>query len=194
MRNESQPPSGSAIRNPQSVFGKIRGRVWKYGDNVDTDVIIPARYLTMTDEAELGQHCLEDLDPGFAKKVQRGDIILAGNLFGCGSSREHAPIAIKGAGCSGVIARSFARIFLRNSINVGLPVLECPSLYDDAVEGDLIEADLAAGTVTNTRTGQVHSITPYPQFMLDILAVGGLVPYTRARLQGTGDRGQGNAV
>lgn len=161
---------------------KIRGRVWKYGDNVDTDVIIPARYLTINDEAELGRHCLEDLDPDFIKKVQKSDVILAGNLFGCGSSREHAPIAIKGAGCSAVVARSFARIFLRNSINVGLPAIECPTLYDEAEEGDNIEADLAAGTVANLRTGRSHPIAPYPQFMLDILEVGGLVPYTRAKL------------
>jgi 3-isopropylmalate/(R)-2-methylmalate dehydratase small subunit len=161
---------------------KVRGRVWKYGDNVDTDVIIPARYLTLTDAKELGQHCMEDLDSEFVKKVQPGDIVLAGNLFGCGSSREHAPIAIKGVGCSAVIARSFARIYLRNSINVGLPPIECPSLYDETQEGDIIEADLAEGTVTNTRTGTVHQIAPFPEFMLDILDAGGLVPYTRDKL------------
>jgi len=161
---------------------KISGRVWKYGDNVDTDVIIPARYLTMTDTKELGQHCLEDLDPDFVQKVQPGDIILAGNLFGCGSSREHAPIAIRGAGCSAVIARSFARIFLRNAVNVGLPPIECPTLYDEAQEGDVIEADLAEGAVVNTRTGTMHRISPFPQFMLDILDAGGLVPYTREKL------------
>src|SRR5579871_1884217 len=161
---------------------KIRGRVWKFGDNVDTDVIIPARYLTATDPKELGAHCMEDLDPEFVKKVQPGDILLAGNLFGCGSSREHAPIAIKGVGCSGVIARSFARIFLRNSINVGLPLVECASLYDEAQEGDVIEADLAEGTVVNTRTGTVHRVAPFPEFMLDILDAGGLVPYTRNKI------------
>ena len=162
---------------------KIRGRVWKYGDNVDTDVIIPARYLTMTDEKELGMHCLEDLDTEFRGKVQPGDIILAGNLFGCGSSREHAPIAIKGAGCGAVIARSFARIYLRNSINVGLPAIECPSVYDEAQEGDIIEADLVEGTLVNTRTGTTHTVAPYPQFLLDILNAGGAVPYTKGRLE-----------
>jgi len=161
---------------------KVRGRIWKYGDNVDTDVIIPARYLTMTDATELGAHCLEDLDPEFVKKVQPGDIILAGNLFGCGSSREHAPIAIKGVGCSAVIARSFARIYLRNSINVGLPPIECGPIYDESEEGDVVEADLSEGTVTNTRTGKVYEIAPFPEFMLDILDKGGLVPYTRDKL------------
>ncbi|MPZ14757.1 MAG: 3-isopropylmalate dehydratase small subunit [Chloroflexi bacterium] len=160
----------------------IQGRVWKYGDDIDTDVIIPARYLTLTDENELGKHCLEDLDPSFVSKVQPGDVILAGNLFGCGSSREHAPIALKGVGCAAVVARSFARIFLRNSINVGLPAIECPSAYDTAQEGDVLEIDLAAGTVTNTRTGAVHQSAPYPQFMLDVLDAGGLVPFTREKL------------
>lgn len=161
---------------------RVKGRVWKYGDNVDTDVIIPARYLTLTDAKELGAHCLEDLDTEFVKKVQPGDIILAGNLFGCGSSREHAPIAIKGVGCGAVIARSFARIYLRNSINVGLPPIECSALYDESEEGDVVEADLSEGTVTNLRTGVTYAITPFPQFMLDILDKGGLVPYTRDNL------------
>jgi 3-isopropylmalate/(R)-2-methylmalate dehydratase small subunit len=161
---------------------KITGRVWKYGDNVDTDVIIPARYLTMTDAKELGAHCLEDLDPEFVKKVQPGDIILAGNLFGCGSSREHAPIAIKGVGCSAVVARSFARIYQRNSVNVGLPPIECAKLYDETNEGDVIEADLSEGVIVNTRTGSVYDISPFPQFMLDIMNAGGLVPYTRDKL------------
>jgi 3-isopropylmalate/(R)-2-methylmalate dehydratase small subunit len=168
---------------------KVKGRVWKYGDNVDTDVIIPARYLTLTDAQELGAHCMEDIDADFVKKVQPGDIILAGNLFGCGSSREHAPIAIKGVGCSAVIARSFARIYLRNSINVGLPPIECPAIYDESEEGDVIEADLSEGVVTNTRTGKVYQIAPFPQFMLDILGAGGAVPYNRAKLAASGTGG-----
>jgi len=161
---------------------KVRGRIWKYGDNVDTDVIIPARYLTLTDAKELGAHAMEDLDSDFVKKVQPGDIILAGNLFGCGSSREHAPIAIKGVGCGAVIARSFARIYLRNSINVGLPPIECAPIYDESEEGDVVEADLSEGTVINTRTGKSYEIAPFPEFMLDILDAGGLVPYTRDKL------------
>ena len=170
---------------------KMRGRVWKYGDNVDTDVIIPARYLTMTEEADLGRHCFEDLDAEFVGKVQPGDIVLAGNLFGCGSSREHAPIAIKGAGCSAVVARSFARIYLRNSVNVGLPPVECASIYDETETGDVLEIDLAEGTVTNTRTGAVHTSAPYPQFMLDILGAGGLVPFTREKLAREASRADG---
>ena len=158
------------------------GAVWKYGDNVDTDVIIPARYLTMSTPEELAPHCMEDLDPGFAEAVQPGDVIVAGENFGCGSSREHAPLAIKGAGVSCVVAKSFARIFYRNAINSGLPILECPQAVEDAEKGDVLTVDLAGGTITNARTGCVHQIAPFPPFIMQIIEAGGYVAYTRRRL------------
>lgn len=160
----------------------IRGRAWKYGDNVDTDAIIPARYLNMSTEAELAPHCMEDIDASFAKKVQRGDIIVAGKNFGCGSSREHAPLAIKGAGVSCVIAETFARIFYRNAINIGLPILECPEAARAIQTGHTLEVDLAAGTIHDVDTGQTFQATPYPPFMLELIAAGGLIPYTRQKL------------
>ncbi|MGQ9849788.1 MAG: 3-isopropylmalate dehydratase small subunit [Aggregatilineaceae bacterium] len=158
---------------------KLQGRVWKYGDNIDTDVIIPARYLVTTDPKALAAHCMEDLDQSFAKEVQPGDIIVGGSNFGCGSSREHAPISIKGAGVSCVIAESFARIFFRNAINIGLPILECPPAARDAQKGDVLSVDLAAGTITNHRTGQTYQASPYPPVVLAIINAGGLVPYAR---------------
>ncbi len=160
----------------------IRGRAWKYGDNVDTDAIIPARYLNMSTEAELAPHCMEDIDPSFAKRVQRGDILVAGKNFGCGSSREHAPLALKGAGVSCVIAETFARIFYRNAINIGLPILECPEAVRATQTGHTLEVDLATGTIRNLDTGQTFQATPYPPFMLELIAAGGLIPYTRQRL------------
>lgn len=166
----------------------IRGRAWKYGDNVDTDAIIPARYLNMSTEAELAPHCMEDIDAEFAQKVQRGDIIVAGKNFGCGSSREHAPLAIKGAGVSCVIAETFARIFYRNAINIGLPILECPEAARATKAGHTLEVDLAAGTIRNLDTGQTFQATPYPPFMLDLIAAGGLIPYTRQKLAQGGGR------
>jgi 3-isopropylmalate/(R)-2-methylmalate dehydratase small subunit len=160
-----------------------KGRVWKYGDHVDTDAILPARYLSLSTLEELARHCMEDVDAIFAAGVQLGDVIVAGENFGCGSSREHAPLAIKGAGVSCVVARSFARIFYRNAINVGLPILECPAAVDGIESGHQLAIDLEAGQICNLTTGQVHQAEPYPPFMLEIIRAGGLVPYTRQRLE-----------
>jgi 3-isopropylmalate/(R)-2-methylmalate dehydratase small subunit len=162
---------------------KHSGTVWKYGDNVDTDVIIPARYLNVSTAEELAGHCLEDLDATFAGSVQPGDVIVAGENFGCGSSREHAPLAIKGAGVSCVVARSFARIFYRNAINVGLPILECPAAVAAVDAGHRLEIDLEEGRVTNLTIGQTYQAEPYPPFMMEIINAGGLVKYTRARMR-----------
>ncbi|MHB1161398.1 MAG: 3-isopropylmalate dehydratase small subunit [Chloroflexota bacterium] len=162
---------------------KLVGRVWKYGPNVDTDVIIPARYLTEFRAAELAKHCMEDLDSSFAREVRPGDIIVAGRSFGIGSSREHAPVSIKASGIAAVIAPSFARIFHRNSINVGLPVVECEGIDEDVEKGDEVEVDLTEGTVLNRRTGRLFRAGRYPDFMLGIIQAGGLVPYTREKLR-----------
>jgi 3-isopropylmalate/(R)-2-methylmalate dehydratase small subunit len=161
----------------------IRGRAWKYGDNVDTDVIIPARYLSASTAEELAPHCLEDLDDTFASEVQPGDVIVAGENFGSGSSREHAPLAIKGAGVGCVVARSFARIFHRNAINIGLPILEAPAAVDAIEDGHQLDVDLEGGQIRNLSTGEVHRSEPYPPFMLEIVGAGGLVPYTRRQLE-----------
>lgn len=161
---------------------KLRGRVWKYGDNVDTDAIIPARYLNVSTAKELAAHCMEDIDAGFAGQVQEGDIIVAGANFGCGSSREHAPLAIKGAGVSCVIAESFARIFYRNAINIGLPILECPAAVAATQAGQTLEVDLEQGTITNLDTGETFNAVPYPPFLMGIIEAGGLIPYTRREL------------
>jgi 3-isopropylmalate/(R)-2-methylmalate dehydratase small subunit len=161
----------------------IQGRAWKYGDNVDTDVIIPARYLNVSLAEELARHCMEDADPGFASAVRTGDFIIAGENFGCGSSREHAPLAIRGAGIGCVIARSFARIFYRNAINVGLPILESPSAVDDIESGHQLSVELESGQIRNLTTGTVHRSEPYPPFMMEIIGVGGLVPYARRQLE-----------
>ena len=158
---------------------KLEGKVWKYGDNIDTDVIIPARYLNTTDPVTLAAHCMEDIDQVFAREVERGDIIVGGTNFGCGSSREHAPISIKGAGVSCIVAESFARIFFRNAINIGLPILESPEAARDAQKGDPLSVDLVAGIITNQRTGKTYQASPYPPFVLGIINAGGLVPYTR---------------
>ncbi len=154
---------------------KIRGRVFKYGNDVDTDVIIPARYLNTTSESELASHCMEDIDPDFVKKVRPGDIIVAGDNFGCGSSREHAPIAIKASGVKLVIAASFARIFYRNSINIGLPIWECPEAAAAIANGDEAEADLAAGIITDVTTGKTFIAQPFPPFIQNIIEAGGLI-------------------
>jgi 3-isopropylmalate/(R)-2-methylmalate dehydratase small subunit len=159
-----------------------RGRAWKLGDNVDTDAIIPARYLSVSTSEKLARHCLEDLAPAFVGAVQDGDVLVAGENFGCGSSREHAALALKGAGVGCVVARSFARIFFRNAINVGLPVLECPAAVEATEEGHLVEIDPEAGQVRNLSTGLVYEAEPFPPFMMDILTAGGLVPYTRRRI------------
>ena len=153
------------------------GRVFKYGDNVDTDVIIPARYLNVSDGNELAKYCMIDIDDQFASKVQKGDIIVAGKNFGCGSSREHAPLAIKCAGISCVIAPTFARIFFRNSINIGLPIMECPEAADDLKDGDKVSVDFSTGVITNETTGKTYKAEPFPEFMQKIIASGGLVQY-----------------
>jgi 3-isopropylmalate/(R)-2-methylmalate dehydratase small subunit len=157
------------------------GRAWCYGDSVDTDVIIPARYLTSTDELELAKHALEDLDPGFVSAVQQGDVVVAGSNFGCGSSREHAPIALKGAGVGAVVARSFARIFFRNAINTGLAIVTCPRLVDVTDSGDAIEVDVAGGLVTNVTKNKSFEAEPLPDFILEIVECGGLVEWVKQR-------------
>ena len=151
------------------------GKVIKYGDNVDTDVIIPARYLNTSDHNELASHCMEDLDKDFTKKVQKGDIMVAGDNFGCGSSREHAPIAIKASGISLVIANTFARIFYRNSINIGLAILECPEAVANINDGDVVEADLDNGVIYNRTTGKSFKTQPFPEFIQKIIQNGGLI-------------------
>ena len=156
---------------------KLKGKVWKFGDDVNTDEIIPARYLNISDPEGLAAHCMEDADPDFMKKMSPGDIIVADKNFGCGSSREHAPIAIKAAGISCVIAKSFARIFYRNCINMGLPILECEDAVLGISEGDEVEVDLETGTITNLTTDKTHSAQPFPEFMRQIIAAGGLMKY-----------------
>jgi 3-isopropylmalate/(R)-2-methylmalate dehydratase small subunit len=161
----------------------MSGRVWKYGENVDTDAIIAARYLNTSSEAELAAHAMQDLDPTFAGQVKPGDIIVAGKNFGCGSSREHAPLALKACGVACIVAESYARIFYRNAINIGLPILECSEAAQATLAGQMLEVDLASGRIHNQDTGQTYQAIPYPPFMLDLIAAGGLVPYTRAKLQ-----------
>ena len=149
-------------------------KVIKYGDNVDTDVIIPARYLNTTDKAELASHCMEDLDADFHKKITAGDVMVAGKNFGCGSSREHAPIAIKESGIAMVIAESYARIFYRNAINIGLPIIECPEAAREIQNGDVVTADFDKGIITDETTGKQYAVTPFPEFIQKIIKVGGL--------------------
>lgn len=161
----------------------MHGKVWKFGDDVDTDAIIPARYLNTSDAMELARHVMEDADPTFPGKVCRGDIIVALKNFGCGSSREHAPIAIKEAGISCVIAHSFARIFYRNAVNIGLPILESPDAAEKLREGDTVTVDLAGGTILNEATGETYQAAPFPPFMRAIMEHGGLIPYVQWRLQ-----------
>jgi 3-isopropylmalate/(R)-2-methylmalate dehydratase small subunit len=158
------------------------GTVWKYGDGVDTDVIIPARYLTSTDEAELAKHALEDLDDTFASGVRPGDVVVAGANFGCGSSREHAPVALKGSGVSAVVASSFARIFFRNAINTGLPIVTCPEAVAASDAGDEIEVDVAAGLVRNVTKNKTYEAEPLPDFIMDIVRRGGLVEWVKSRV------------
>jgi 3-isopropylmalate/(R)-2-methylmalate dehydratase small subunit len=160
----------------------LKGKVWRYGDNVDTDAIIPARYLNVSTSEELALHCMEDIDRDFAGAVQPGDVIVGGRNFGCGSSREHAPLAIKGLGVSCVIAETFARIFYRNAINIGLPILECPEAVTGAEAGQTLEVELETGTIRNLDTGQVFQAAPYPPFMMEIISVGGLIEFTREEL------------
>ena len=153
----------------------VHGFVHKFGDNVDTDVIIPARYLNTADHKELASHCMEDIDKDFIHKVKSGDIITAGANFGCGSSREHAPIAIKASGVSCVIAATFARIFYRNAINIGLPILECPEAAAAISEGDEVEVDFDTGVITDKTSGKTFQAEPFPDFIKDIIAAGGLL-------------------
>lgn len=160
----------------------IKGKVWRFGDDVDTDLIIPARYLNTSDPKELAAHCLEDANPEFARKVQPGEIIVAGKNFGCGSSREHAPLAIKAAGVSCVIAVTFARIFYRNAINIGLPILEAEEAVREVKEGALLEINLEEGRITHVDTGRVYQAASFPGFMRELITAGGLIPYVRSRL------------
>ena len=160
----------------------IKGKVWRFGDDIDTDVIIPARYLNTSDPKELAAHCMEDADPEFARRVQPGEIIVAGNNFGCGSSREHAPLAIKAAGVSCVVAATFARIFFRNAFNIGLPILECAEAAREVKAGEELEINLEEGKITNLTTGRVYQATPFPKFMQELISAGGLIPYVRSRL------------
>lgn len=154
---------------------KASGFVHKYGDNVDTDVIIPARYLNSPDARELAQHCMEDIDVDFVKNVKQGDIIVAAENFGCGSSREHAPISIKASGVSCVIASTFARIFYRNAINVGLPILECKEASQKIEKGDKVEIDFNTGTITNNTKNETYQAEPFPEFIQNIINKGGLL-------------------
>ena len=156
---------------------EAKGKVFKYGDNVDTDVIIPARYLAIQDRKELASHCMEDIDTGFVKQVKPGDIMVAGNNFGCGSSREHAPLVIKESGVSCVIAGTFARIFFRNAINIGLPIIECKEASEGINAGDKVEIDFDSGEIRDITTGKAYQGTPFPAFMQDIINAGGLVNY-----------------
>ncbi len=159
---------------------QVKGTVFKYGNDVDTDVIIPARYLNNTSENELAMHCMEDIDSEFIKNVKKGDIIVAGDNFGCGSSREHAPIAIKASGVSIVIANSFARIFYRNSINIGLPILECPEAATEISAGDTVSVDLDRGIITDETTGKQYTAQPFPEFIQQIIRDGGLLKHLKA--------------
>jgi 3-isopropylmalate/(R)-2-methylmalate dehydratase small subunit len=160
----------------------IKGKVYKYDANVDTDAIIPARYLNVSDPTELARHCMEDIDKDFAGRVEAGDIIMAATNFGCGSSREHAPLAIKALGISCIIAKSFARIFFRNAINIGLPLLECEAVVDNTEAGDILEIDLASGRIKNLTNDREFSAKPYPDFMAELISAGGLIEHTKKRL------------
>jgi 3-isopropylmalate/(R)-2-methylmalate dehydratase small subunit len=160
----------------------LKGKIHKYGADVNTDVIIPARYLNIYDAVELAKHCMEDIDEDFLKRVAPGDIMMATTNFGCGSSREHAPMAIKATGISCVIAKSFARIFFRNSINIGLPLLECEGAVDNTETGDIMEVDLSSGEIKNVTKGLTSTASPYPDFMTEIISSGGLIEYTKKRL------------
>lgn len=160
----------------------LRGHAFKFGKNIDTDAIIPARHCNTSDPKELAKHCMEDADPEFVKKMKPGDLIVADSNFGCGSSREVAPISIKTAGVSAVIAKSFARIFFRNSINIGLPIMECAEAVDGIREGDEVELDTTAGVIRNLSTGAEFRAVPFPDFLQRIIARGGLLAYVEERL------------
>ncbi|MDO8635156.1 MAG: 3-isopropylmalate dehydratase small subunit [Dehalococcoidia bacterium] len=164
----------------------IKGKVHKYGANVDTDAIIPARYLNVSDPALLAKHCMEDIDKDFVTRVRAGDIIVATSNFGSGSSREHAPVAIKAVGISCVIAESYARIFYRNAINIGLPILECPEAVKGSQSGDTLEVELETGKIKNISRGKTYQAQPFPAFMMELISAGGLVAYTKRRLEAKG--------
>ena len=163
---------------------EAKGRIWKFGNDINTDEIIPARYLNTSDPDELAKHCMEDADPEFPNKVQKGDIIVAGTNFGCGSSREHAPIALKAAGVACVIAGSFARIFYRNSFNMGLPILECSDIFESVEEGDVIEVSLDSGVITLGKDGKTLQADPVPEFMQSLIKEGGLMNYVVGKVKG----------
>lgn len=156
------------------------GKAIKYGDNINTDVILPGQYLNLTDELELAKHCMEGIDPEFQSKVEKGDIIVAGSNFGCGSSREHAPMALRASGISCIIAKSFATIFYRNAVNIGLPVIECSEAVEETSNGDKLEVDIISGTVKNLTTGKIYKTTAYPSTIQAIIKAGGLVNYVKA--------------
>lgn len=160
----------------------MKGKVWKFGDDIDTDIIIPGRYLILRGEDELAEHAMEGLDPEFPKKVSKGDVIVAGKNFGCGSSREHAPVALKGAGISVVVAESFARIFYRNAINVGLPLLEAKDISKKVSEGDEVDIDMDKGILKDLNTSEEFEVKGLPEFMLEILNKGGLIPYLKENI------------
>jgi 3-isopropylmalate/(R)-2-methylmalate dehydratase small subunit len=165
----------------------LKGKVHKYGANVNTDVIIPARYLYLSEPAELAKHCMEDIDQDFLDRVQPGDIIMATTNFGCGSSREHAPLAIKAAGISCIMAKSFARIFFRNAVNIGLPLLECEDAVAQTEAGDILEVDLSSGQIKNLTNDVNFTAKPYPDFMAELISAGGLIAHTKQRLAGRRD-------
>lgn len=176
--------NNSIIHEKKDVKKKMDiGKVWKYADNVDTDVIIPARYLNTASHEELAKHCMEDIDKTFSQEVKKSDIIVAGENFGCGSSREHAPIAIKAAGVSLVIAKSFARIFYRNAINIGLAILEHPTLPDECSKDDILKYDLATGKIINTTTSKEYTCNEFPVEIQNIIKNGGLINHTREKLK-----------
>jgi 3-isopropylmalate/(R)-2-methylmalate dehydratase small subunit len=162
---------------------KMRGKVHRYGSDVNTDVIIPARYLNESDPDELARHCMEDIDRDFVSRVQAGDIIVADTNFGCGSSREHAPLAIKAAGVGCIVAKSFGRIFFRNALNIGLPILECVEAVDNTGQGDVLDVELSTGEIVNVTRGLTFKAKPFPDFMLQLMEAGGLIEYTRRRVQ-----------
>ena len=162
---------------------KASGKVFKYGDNVDTDVIIPARHLAITDPAGLAQFCMEDIDADFVNRVKAGDIMVAGKNFGCGSSREHAPIAIKASGISCVIADTFARIFYRNAINIGLPIIECEAAANEIAAGDIVDINFDTGVITDETTGKTYQGQAFPPFMQNLIAKGGLINYVNSKAE-----------
>jgi 3-isopropylmalate dehydratase small subunit len=175
------PPVPAKSVNEQGADMSIQGKAWKFGKDIDTDQIIPARYLNTSDPAELAKHCMEDADPEFVHKMAKGDLIVSDKNFGCGSSREHAPIAIKASGVSAVIAKSFARIFYRNSFNMGLPIFESAEAVDGIAQGDELAVDMDSGIIRNLTSGAEYKAAPYPPFMRELIAAGGLMAYVKEK-------------